>query len=601
MPKQFGRKIDISSPAFICIVYPIAALIVILIFRLIFPDFSLYDDELSAGSMLGSDSPVLSVFRIKNSLTRGILDFISFFPALFISAQLMPFRRAPHQKNAQFTRFSPEFFKLLRPQLIIAVAASIVYSLLFLLIRPLAADYQVDIRTTSMLFTEAKEKTAFYAYRDDWTEASRFLAFCENIWPGDPELDGLREYIGSALTRIMYSRGPTPSRNLILNVPGEPVDAQTALNLTETALKEERFYDAHRLAVIAGRLSKEGSNEAARANRLAGAAWNAIESLEPDADERERYAIYQRKRDGYEAINSGDWVHAYYIFRGLMSDIPDDPDVKKFFAVSAEGLGGAAFFIDEMDEQLGAELSSPFFSLPLFETQGRLVMRLASLSSNADYSYGKGLEIAAFDSNANPLYRVSAPYVKFLPVYIGDEQFTVIYLQAWGRDSEDIRWGPSWEGTPPPDVPNTQIMLAIDYEDFLSASIAGRNLDGFFIRDIWSLASRLGSYGYIPEVYQAEIIYIISESLLFLPMIIFSLTIGWNLRGKKHSSSMLLPMFIALPIVLSRLINVLREVVNMAGIFTLLSLGFTAALLLSFATAFLLFVLGLVLLASQSS
>ena len=86
MPKQFRREIDTGSPAFICTAYPIAALTVILIFRLIYPNLSFG----SAASDLGG-TRVLSVFRISNSLTRGLLDFIMFFPAIFMSAQLIPF------------------------------------------------------------------------------------------------------------------------------------------------------------------------------------------------------------------------------------------------------------------------------------------------------------------------------------------------------------------------------------------------------------------------------------------------------------------------------------------------------------------------------
>ncbi|MDR2803320.1 MAG: hypothetical protein LBB22_03400 [Treponema sp.] len=601
MPKQFKYKIDLSLPASICIVYPLAVLIIILVFRMFFPDISFYNESWSTKGV-----PVLKVFSLGNSLTRGILDFILIFPAVFVSAQFIPFRRVPPQKNDHYQRFSPGFFKLLKPQLVASIAATIIYGLLFLIIRPIAADYQVDIQTKSILFAEAKEKALLCSNRAEWAEASRYMSICERIWPKNKELAGMRELITAEMARIVYNRGTAPesdTQKRIIGIPGQPgpVDLQSALLFAETALREERYYDAHYLATIAGRLASQGSNEAARASRLSVAAWNAIESLEPSAAEREQSEIYQQKRDGYEAMNSGDWVRAYYIFRELSVNHPDDPDVKKFFALSAEGVEQVAFFIDEMNMRLGIELVDTIFSLPLFETDGRMVMRFASLSSSADYIYGKGLEIAAFDDDQNPLYSVESPYVKLLPFYIGDQQFTVMYLQAFNRNYEQINWGPAWTGSPPAGTPKTQLVLAISYEDFLLASLAGRPLDGFFLSDIWALASRMENYGYVPEVYQAEIINSVIQPLLFLPLMMFSLTIGWILRCKKHRSFSILPMFILMPVILTVLINLLRDIVSNSCVFAVVSFGFSTALAIGFAAAMLLFVLGIVCLAAQRS
>jgi hypothetical protein len=601
--KPFMFEIDTGAPGFICIAYPLVILIAILIFRLFFPDVEIYGTEAAKYTK----THILSVFRIGNSLTRGILDFISFFPAIFMSAQIIPFRRVPMKKSRLYFRhFSPEFLKLLRPQLIAAAAAAIIYSLLFLIVRPICADYQVDIGTKSILFSEAKEKTILLSNRENWIEASSFLLLCERIWPGSDELAGLRGAVDTGLAHIRYSRGAVsekdPSKGIV-GIPGQPVpmDVQSALSFAETALQEGRYYDSHRLAGIAERLAPPGSNELARALRLETSAWQAIESLAPNTDDLERYAIYRQKRDGYEAMYSGDWVRAYYIFRNLAAQAPDDPDVSKFLISCTEGLTQTAFFIDEMNMRLGAELTEPVFSLPLFEMDGRLVMRLASLSSTSDYSYGKGLEIAAFDAEHKPIYRVEAPYVKFMPLYIGERHLTVIYLQAFNRDYEQMRWGPVWYGSPSPGAHLNQFVLAISYENFLLASVAGRNLDGFFLSDIWEIAGNLQPYGYVPEVYQAQIIGNILEPMLFLPLMMLALILGWVLRCRKYVSLAIYPMFIALPIVLNGLVLVLRGVSAIFCIFAVLSFGFTAALLVSFAAAFLLFVLGLVILAAQHS
>ncbi|MDR0663431.1 MAG: hypothetical protein LBF80_05060 [Spirochaetaceae bacterium] len=595
-PSKF--EIDISAPGFICTAYPLVVLTAILIFRLFFPYAEIYGGE----APRYMQTPVIGVFRVGNSLTHGILDFISFFPAIFMSAQLIPFRRAPTQKSVRYQRFSPEFLSLLRPQLIASVAATIIYSLLSLIVRPICADYQVDIRTKSILYNEAKEKILLFSNKENWVEASNFLLLCERIWPGSNELASSREIVDTNLTRIVYNRGGVQEKDTSRGIiPGQsvPVDVQSALRLAETALREERYYDGHRLAAIAERLAPAGSNELERAFRLETAAWQAIESLEPDTTELGQYAIYRQKRDGYEAMHSGDWIRAYYIFRNLTTQAPNDPDINKFLINCTEELAQAAFFIDEMNIRLGAEFAGTVFSLPLFNMEGRLVMRLASLSTTVDYSYGNTLEIDAFDAAQKPIYKIEAPYVKFAPLYIGERQLTVVYLRALSRDFEQMRWGPVWYGSPPEGTPPNQFVLAISYENFLLASVAGKNLDGFFLSDIRSIADNLEPYGYVPEVYRAQIINNIVEPMLFLPLMIFTLVLGWTLRCKKRVSFAIYPMFIALPIVLNGLILIFRSISTIFSVFAVLSFGFTAALLLSFASAFILFVLGVVILAFQ--
>jgi hypothetical protein len=600
MPKHIGWKIKTDSPGFICIAYPLGALSVILVFRFFFPNAFLYGDS---ASVPDTDPQILSIFRIGNSLTRGLLNFISLFPAILMSAQFIPFRKIPSEKSASYKRFSPEFFKLLLPQLVTALVSTIVYSLLFFIVRPICADYQVDIRTRSALFVDAKEKTMFFANKEDWLESSRFLSVCESIWPLSGDLASLREIIDLGLTRIRYNRSAVSMEAPAANVLGqqEPVTASSAIVLAEAAIAEERYYDAHRLAMIAERLAPPGSVESARARRLAGAAWNAIDSHEPTIADRERYALYKLKREGYEAMNSGDWARAYYIFRDLTGRAANDPDVQNFFRMCAEGIEKTAFFVDEMNARLGKEIAGPVFSLPLFEAEGRAVMRLALLSSTADYSYGRSFEMAAFDSDRNPLYNVEAHYVKFLPFYIDEKQYTAVYMQAFSRDYEDMRWGPSWSGTPSKDSPRNQIVLAISYEDFLLASVAGKNLDGFFLSDIWALSKRLASYGYLPEVYHAEIVRTVMDPLMFLPLVMFSLVAGWQLRCKKRRSLAILPMFFLMPFLLNALVQTFRSAINACSVFTVLSFGFAAALTAGFVTAFLLFALSAVILTAQRS
>jgi hypothetical protein len=363
-------------------------------------------------------------------------------------------------------------------------------------------------------------------------------------------------------------------------------------------------------------LTKDGDAEKQTAALEASRAWNAISRLEPSKEDRNMYDIYSEKREAYEAMNSEDWIRSYYIFIDLLQKVPNDPDVQRYLRTSEEGLNNVAFFIDEMDAHTGDELINPIFSIPLDDPntgqKGRIVMRFSSLTSTADFSYGKDMEIAAFDEMRKPIFRVTSPYIKILPVMLASSSQTVMYMKSLDRYDSAKHWDPVWNKTAgaaavsPARVSknsilplDTQILLDIPFDQFLLASVAGGNYTGFYLRDLWDSANTLESYGYIPQVFQVEIIRCLTEPLLFLPLAIISLIIGWTLRTRKKTGDGFYLMFVILPVVFNGFGFILRQVFYEIELFTVLSLGFAVAVPICVLGTALLFILSLLCLAAQ--
>ena len=581
-------KFKLNSTPSICFFYHAAALVALLLFRFIYPDFDSLDK-------------LLDVFWFRARLARGFLTFIDMFPALFISSLVLPYAITVYGKSAA-RRFSTRFFDSFKPQIISCIVGSVIYALLYLGAAPALERYQSRAQSETRLFAESRKKAERFAAEEKWAQAAVFFALCDHIWPHAEPLSGLREKILAGMERLRYGREnrPRSAGEKAAGVPAiDPLDAVDALRLAKEALNKERYYDAHWLANAAERLARPQSIEAVEAVRTASLAWNAISRIESSREDEELFAFYRRKREGYEALLSGEWLRAYYLFNALIKEAPLDPDVRKYFALSEEGLLSITFFIDEMDLAVGDALNDTVFSIPRSEKGGRLVLRLEALTVFDDAAFGRGLEALSFSPQGALQYRLSSEAVKILPVSVNGEWRTAILLSAVDRDNPAIRLDPVWSGGTEERGP--QILLDMAFEDFLLAAAVQEGTRGFFLQDFWQAAKKLDNNGYVPEVFYVWIIRTLMKIAAFPSFAILGVIIGWKYRAKYKVRYAIYPMLITLPLVFYLLNSLARSAVNTLVIYAVLSLGFTGAFFSMIGAAFLFFAVSLFLLAAQRS
>ena len=576
------KKNSVSSPLGVFFLYIAASALVIIIFRLIFP---------------GSTIP-LAHFSKSWRLIRGLLDYLRLFPALVLSSLVIPFglKIRAHEK---INPFSPQFLQYLKMPVFTTIVAAAIYGLLFFLVLPLAQNYEANLLFESRLFRLSKEKAQDHAALEEWADAAQFVAVCERIWPKSPEMERLKieVEIRSEGERLI-SEHPLNTKPETISWMGlEPVNATEALEMAETALTEERFFDAHWLATLGGQLAPEGSPEKAIARRLAGRAWQAVNSLAPTNRESRAYTLFRLKRDGHEALLGSEWIRAYYIFLELNDLTPNDPDVAKYLAMSQSGIKQIAFFIDEMEMSLGKILTGAIFSLPL--DSGRLVMRIASLSTLPDSAYGIGAELMAFNREGRPLWSMEAPYVKIMPLALGSGDKVAVLLRALDRHDKTKYWEPVITGLGQSVIGNAEITFNLNWDNFLLLSNVRRGLNGLSPVDLKKAADNLGDCGYLPQVFEAEILRRFTEPLLLLPMGIFALVIGWRYRALKRPRYMNVLMLGILPLVFSGAVHFVQDWVNNLGILAVASLGFAAATVFFGIGMVVLLILSLIILAAQ--
>ncbi|MDR1955314.1 MAG: hypothetical protein LBQ30_00490 [Treponema sp.] len=591
-------KKTILSPPVIFSVYIVVSGLVILGWLCVFP----------------REPPPLPLYTRPWRLLQGFLAFFSLFPALTMAGMMIPFGLQYNAFQQGFMRFSVPVVESFKGPLITALSAAVVYGILFFLGFPLARDFESELRAQGQIFAISKEKAQIHAAIDAWPEVDHFITVCEQIWPNSPELDSLRVEAAIRIEEWRIRQNETqkgkaaerqqrlhPWASAYTSSPRErnPVNAPEALALATRLFREERYYDAHWLANLTARLAPRGSDLYTQGIALANQARDVLVQLEPYAQEIKRYRLYHHKRNGYEAMLTGDWITAYAVFRELSIHTPEDPEVARFLGLSEQGVQEQAFFIDEIESALGEALTGVVFSLPrkdaAGEILGRMVVRIPWLFTFETVSYGLDLELMALDGEGAILYQATAPYVKLVP--LGTAQIRMM-MHSVDRFGVTRQYKPIWTGTDQPPSKETQILLDLGYEDFLLLSKFMRGLDALSMEDIFTAIPIAGSYGYIPQVFQAELIYRFSEPALFLPLAILALGIGWRCRTRKNTLY-LLPMLAALPLVCNAVVVLYRSILNTLSVWSIMTFGFSIALALFILGVIVLLICSLIFLANE--
>jgi len=580
------------SPLFVFIVYIIAASLLIMVFRYIFP---------------GEISP-LPVFSKSWKLVRALIEIISLFPALAFSGLVVPFGIPSEDDFFEGEETPQNLFRRFQTPIITAIIAAAFYALLFFLILPLAQNSEKNMRFQGELYKLAKNRAETHRKDHEWVHASQFIGICDSIWKNSPELDDLRSDVKINIDKIEAStrrQGEKPNSASVSALPGqkEPVDAGEAIFMGEAAFDKGQFLDAHWLATLAERIARPGSPEVNKAAALAAKAWNQIEVLHTSADEENAHALYRLKLSGYEAFVAGDYIRAFYIFQEHAAKSPNDPDTKRFLEASEKGTKEIAFFIDEIDVSPGDTQTNTILSLPVVENglSGRSVIRIASLSTTPDVAYGIGIEYMAFDSQSRPLVSLFAPNAKILPITIEGRPQVHVLMRALDRNSPAEHTEPKWYirnvNSRHPD--DAQIILDMSYETFLEVVKLRQGLPSLRLNELYTAARIADKAGYIPQVYEAEIFNRFGSCLLFLPMSIIAIAMGWYFRARRQPRYLFVPLLPVFPIVFNGIVFLYRKSISVIGTSLILAVGFSNAFALLIVFLALSFFISLIILVKQ--
>jgi hypothetical protein len=593
-----------SSPPFIFFTYMAASFAVVYVWNWFFP----------------AGKAPLAVYLLKWRFFSTFTDWVNLYPALAFSALIIPFGMKEHSESGYAgstyigkKSFSVSFLHYITWPVITGAFAAVLYSAFLFIVLPMVQSKQYLMINRGEFYTSALEKARSHVAAGEWAEAMQYLAVCQGIWPKSAEVQNFRDAYLPGFSSYEERVRQNKSGKMVESASGgQPISAAQAIARAETAFAEERWYDAHWLATLAVRLARPGSAEITPAQVLASRAWNKIAELEPNVREKERFSLYRLKQDGYQAMLANDWITAYYIFKELSALTPQDPDVARYLADSTRNLSSLAFFMDEIEPALGNLIRNPVFSLPLDKEGGRLVFRCSSLVLLPDYAYAWDPELVAVDSDGVFRYRVHSPYGKIIPLSLrdandADETQTALLLRALDRTDSERYWDPEWTdesgapfaAIPNPDAGGSQVLLNLPFDDFLLLADTQQTTDNLTLRQLFTVDERLSDYGYLPEIFHAEILRRLAKPVFFLPIVMLVLVAGWRFRARGKPRAVFVLMLAALPAVFYGVVFFLRGFLNDLFIVLSLSFGYNVILAGFIVVSALCFIISLILLASQ--
>jgi hypothetical protein len=596
-----AKRLFRLTPTRKLVIYLLLAFVVVMLYRIIIP---------------GGVQPI-GPFAVKWRLFRGILAIADWFPALVLSAFIVPF--GYRVRETEDMLFIPGNLTSITSSVIRAIVASCVYGLVLFFAVPVVADATDNMHSQTVLYNKSRAAIRSLLFRGgvlapgaltdtELSHARQFLAVCEYIWPEGNDIAAEREEILAETEQRKIPAAAVPSQSGEQNpvrrpFTGErqPVNASEALRFASDAMDGKRYYDAHWLAALAGRLAPEGSIEQNAASRLASQAWAALGLFEPTADDIRARDNYMTKREGYEAMIAEDWIRAYYLFLELRLLTPNDPDLGKFIAKCEEGLRSIAFFTDEVAMTSPLLKTDAVFSIPHIESGGRAVIRADSISLFSDVAYAINIEILGFDARRQPTYSITASYAKIVPITIGGRARSTVSLRALDRHNKDLRWEPVWEGRREGSSGDgTVLVIDMAYEDIIIACESEPTDTNYRFASLHAAGERLAPYGFVPEVFSVLEIRSISEPLMLLPLSILATIIGWRYRVRRRRARyILVPMLAVLPIVFNTAVQLCRHLANLLAIWIVLTVSLPAAIAANIGLAAGLFVIAVIGLAYQ--
>lgn len=494
----------------------------------------------------GVIAPFVSAYRVRSAL----ILFVSWIPALQISALLIGYALA-FGKDAPdaIQRWSAPLMGYLKGAFALCLVCISAYVVLAEGLVPVLASRQGEAIARSDDYREYLDVARQAILDADYGEAEFQSSVAVQIWPDGDEATELHERAKYLLASGGDVIGDPPAdavRRDSSALPGsERFTVLGAIDRANEAIGTNDFYSAHYYAMIAYRLSEPTDPNRAVALRIASTAWNRLsegfDSLEMDKDR----ALHDTKRKGYDAIQNGDYLSAYYVFLGLREkeiaagDAKIDPDVARFLDVAKQGVLDAFFFMDETGNVKRFEASRDVFFVIRRKDGGSDAVFARGVSwkraLGKDMAYLRDLEYARIGWDGQLAWRVSVPYAKMFAFTDSDGIIKPeLLLHAVDRNREGVETLPRVLSGAVSETERNIVVLDMPFGDFSLITSATVGVSSMSLVDLFRFENKAPVYGFSREAIRCETLNRLVDPFLMLILSVYTLILGWRFRlGKK--------------------------------------------------------------------
>lgn len=517
--------------------------------------------------------PFVTAYRIRSI----VLLFLEYLPSLYISGLLIGFTLSFNRpEDEKVDRWSGKLLSLLTSSFIIMlciIAAHVVIS---------EGIAPVSLRRMDSAVARSEDYHEYLRIGRDMLEkdnpriAEQHIQSALVIWKDSPEalqlLDDCRyraaEKYGPAADSVS---GDIPDPLVPSEFRGMTI--RDALDISEKAARDLDYFDAHYYAMLAYRLSGPDDPRRDRSLRMAADAWNQIIQGTDQLESRDDAALYEAKREAYNAIQQGDYLSAYYAFLELHTadiareDRKRDPDLERFLELSRKGVQETFFFMDETTQLRSFESARNVFFLIRRADGGTDSVYAAGVvytrSGGRDVVYLRDFELVRHNQNQRLEYHIRVPYVKMFEYAPGGQDSrSELLLNSVDRSGEQPRQRPEVIAGTPREQDLSVLLLDIPYQDFSLVVSANRGPSTMNMVELVRFHDRAKRYGFDSGVFLREVIVRLSEPFLLLVLSVMALVAGWKYRMKsgvlfKAWWILMVPLFIVLSYVVIQTVRYL--------------------------------------------
>ncbi|UTC78750.1 hypothetical protein E4O04_12395 [Treponema sp. OMZ 799] len=486
---------------------------------------------------------VLPAFLFSWKIRESILLFIFYFPFIYTSALIFAYpiifgKFGP----AKMERRSPNMIRFLQHFFIFSLAVLSLYVILAEAVKPILMESQSRSVSQTLTYREYN-KLAKEAYtRNDYNQAGDHIGRALNIWPQSEEAMKLNEKIKIAKEKnSIDTAGSVLGKTIQTEDNINNMSAEAALKRAERAALSFDFYTAHYYAKLAVQAFRDEDPLRVDAENLAVRAWAEVEKGLASYKDAPSIALYKSKKAAYEALQSGDYIRAYYSFLQIDSSMrasnsdQKDPEVERFLSLSRLELEKNVFFTDELK------------NIPNFIMRGDIRFTLAEQT----YEYSE-IKIHGISHGSSTLrneiylmnvvytrlgvsnaekWSIMIPYAKLVEV-VDNEGKNRLMLQICSVDrySEEKNVYPKVLAGELPRENLHNILLPMTMPDFILIEKSVSGPSTMKISDLYYFSLISEKYGLKKEAYLSEVLYRLIEPLLLLIVSLLVLILAWRFR-----------------------------------------------------------------------
>lgn len=508
---------------------------------------------------------VLPQFLISRKLAETGILFIRIMPSLLVSAILIGYA-VIFGTCGQNTvpRFSDILLHYLKEAFIMLFSCITIYIILIEIVMPLLTDYRRYSELKTQDYYDFIKETNISLRNEDAEKAYDKAKAALGIWKNNPEALQLFDK-----AKILYESYNADHKQNNKSEPSsetaepENLTAEGALFISKRFMNKYDFYTAHYYAMRAYQLSAENAPYREEALRLAAQAWNQIEKGIAELTAEFDIRLYQAKKAGYELIQQGNYIKAYYQFvnakRMLEQNNPlkKDPDIDRFIDITRKKVLEEVFFIDETASlPLLETVRNIHFTVPASGTRASAQVTIEGLSYITNNGireiYGRNCELTQYTSDGKILYRSRIPFIKLIPIESADGvPMLRMLFRAVDKQRDTVVLKPFvLEGTMPIER-QTSMRLPFSYNDFQLIIAANEGEKSMTLPQLYAFRQQGAQYGFPAQIYHRELLARIIDVFLIWIISIYMLVLAWRFRVPphkkfKHTWALAFPLFFVL-------------------------------------------------------